>query len=134
MKKIVKKLVALIILVVAALLVLLFGGQFGFGPGRGLGFGESVTSTNTTDTTEEVRETETAEAKEIIIKVEEDKIYYGGEEVADIEELKTRISDDEAAGATFIFESEYGIKSTMDEVHTLLEELEKSIGIQVEYK
>ena len=131
MKKIIKKLVALIVLVVAALLILLFGGQFGFGPGRGLGFGESVTQT---DTTEEVREAESTESKEIVIKVVEDKIYYGDAEVADIEELKAKISDDEAKGATFVFESEYGIKSTMDDVHALLEELEKSIGIQVEYK
>ena len=134
MKKLLKKIIAILVLGAIAVLILLFGGRFGFGFGNGLGFGESVTSTNTTDTTEEVREAETTEAKEIVIKVEEDKIYYGGEEVADIEELKTRISDDEAAGATFIFESEYGIKSTMDEVHALLEELEKSIGIQVEYK
>ena len=132
MKKIVKKLVALIILVVAALLVLLFGGQFGFGPGRGLGFGETTTQADTT--TEEVRESEVSETKEIIIKVVEDKIYYGEAEVADIEELKAKISDDEAAGATFVFESQYGIKSTMEDVHALLEELEKSIGIQVEYR
>lgn len=132
MKKIVKKLVALIVLVVAALLILLFGGQFGFGPGRGLGFGEATTQADTT--TEEVRESEVSETKEIIIKVVEDKIYYGEAEVADIEELKAKISDDEAAGATFVFESEYGIKATMDEVHALLEELEKSIGIQVEYR
>ncbi|MBO4908447.1 MAG: hypothetical protein J5476_04105 [Lachnospiraceae bacterium] len=131
MKKIIKKLIALIVLVVAALLILLFGGQFGFGPGRGFGFAESVTQT---DTTEEVREAETTEVKEIVIKVVEDKIYYGEVEVADIEELKAKISDDEAKGCTFVFESEYGIKSTMDDVHALLEELEKSIGIQVEYK
>lgn len=132
MKKIIKKLVALIVLVAAALLVLLFGGQFGFGPGRGFGFGETEAQADTQ--AEEVREAETSETKEIIIKVVEDQIYYGDIEVADIEELKAKISDDEAAGATFVFESEYGIKATMDEVHALLEELEKSIGIQVEYK
>ncbi len=132
MKKIIKKLVALIVLVVAALLVLLFGGQFGFGPGRGFGFGETEAQTDTA--TEEVREADTSEIKEIVIKVVEDQIYYGEAEVADIEELKAKISDDEAAGATFVFESEYGIKSTMDDVHALLEELEKSIGIQVEYR
>ena len=132
MKKIIKKLVALIVLVVAALLVLLFGGQFGFGPGRGFGFGETEAQADTS--TEEVREAESSEIKEIVIKVVEDQIYYGEVEVADIEELKVKISDDEAAGATFVFESEYGIKATMDDVHALLEELEKSIGIQVEYK
>ena len=131
MKEILKKLILLIVLVAIVFLLLLFGGQFGFGPGRGFGFSESVTQT---DTTEQVREVESTEIKEIIIKVVEDKIYYGGEEVADIDELKTKISDDEAKGATFVFESEYGIKSTMDDVHALLEELEKSIGIQVEYK
>ncbi len=132
MKKIIKKLVALIVLVAAALLVLLFGGQFGFGPGRGFGFGETEAQADTQ--AEEVREAETSETKEIVIKVVEDQIYYGDVEVADIEELKAKISDDEATGATFVFESEYGIKATMDEVHALLEELEKSIGIQVEYK
>ena len=131
MQKIIKQLLALVVLVVAALLILLFGGQFGFGPGRGFGFGETATSVNTAD---EVRNADTAETKVIVIKVVEDKIYYGEDEVSDIDELRAKISDDEAAGATFAFESEYGIKSTMDEVHAILEELEKSIGIRVEYR
>jgi len=128
MKKIIKKLIALVVLVVTALLVLLFGGQFGFGPGRGLGFGDAAT---TADTENEVQESETAEENQITIKVVEDKIYYGDEELSGIDELRTRITDDDASDATFILESEYPIKSTMDDVMALLDELEKSIGITV---
>ena len=130
MKKIIKKLVMLVVVAVAALLVLLFGGQFGFGPGRGLGFGDAETSA---DTSNEVQEAETSSNKEITIKVVEDKIYYGDEQLSGIDELRTRIVDD-AAGASFIFESEYGIKSTMDDVQALLAELEQSVGIKVTYE
>ena len=129
MKKIIKKLVMLVVVVVIALLVLLFGGQFGFGPGRGLGFGDSATA----DTSNEVREAESATNKEITIKVVEDKIYYGDEVLTDVEELRARIIDDDAAGARFIFDSEYGIKSTMDEVQALLNELKQSIDIDITY-
>ena len=130
MKKIIKKLVMLVVVAVMALLILLFGGQFGFGPGRGLGFGDAVTST---DTTSEVQEAESSANKEITIKVVEDKIYYGDEELSGIEELRTRIIDDDAAGAKFIFNAEYGIKSTMDEVQALLDELKQSIDIDITY-
>lgn len=128
MKKIIKKLIALVVLVVTALLILLFGGQFGFGPGRGLGFGDAAT---TADTENQVQESETAKENQITIKVVEDKIYYGDEELSGIDELRTRITDDDASGAAFILESEYPIKSTMDDVMALLDELEKSIGITV---
>ena len=130
MKKIIKKLVMLVVVAVMALLILLFGGQFGFGPGRGLGFGDAVTST---DTTSEVQDAESSTNKEITIKVVEDKIYYGDEELSGIEELRTRIIDDDAAGAKFIFNAEYGIKSTMDEVQALLDELKQSIDIDITY-
>ena len=128
MRKIIKKLIALVVLVVTALLILLFGGQFGFGPGRGLGFGDAAT---TADTENEVQESESAKENQITIKVVEDKIYYGDEELSGIDELRTRITDDDAAGATFVLDSEYPIKSTMDDVMALLDELEKSIGITV---
>ena len=65
MKKIIKKLVMLVVVAVMALLILLFGGQFGFGPGRGLGFGDAVTST---DTTSEVQDAESSTNKEITIR------------------------------------------------------------------
>lgn len=130
MKKIIKKLVMLVVVAVAALLVLLFGGQFGFGPGRGLGFGDTTT---TADSESEVQESESAKENQITIKVVEDKIYYGDEELSGIDELRTRIVDDDAAGASFIFDSEYGIKSTMDDVRTLLAELEQSVGIKISY-
>ena len=128
MKKIIKKLIALVVLVVTALLILLFGGQFGFGPGRGLGFGDAAT---TADTENQVQESESAKENQITIKVVEDKIYYGDEELSGIDELRTRITDDDASGATFVLDSEYPIKSTMDDVMALLDELEKSIGITV---
>lgn len=130
MKKIIKKLVMLVVVAVAALLILLFGGQFGFGPGRGLGFGDAATSA---DTSNEVQEADSSANKEITIKVVEDTIYYGDEELSDIDELRTRIVDDDAAGASFIFDSEYGIKSTMDDVQALLAELEQSVGIKISY-
>ncbi len=128
MKKIIKKFIALVVLVVTALLILLFGGQFGFGPGRGLGFGDAAT---TADTENQVQESESAKENQITIKVVEDKIYYGDEELSGIDELRTRITDDDASGATFVLDSEYSIKSTMDDVMALLDELEKSIGITV---
>ena len=130
MKKLFKKIIAILVLGVAAMLILLFGGRFGFGTGSGFGLVESQTSS---DAESEVRENESSANKEITIKVVEDKIYYNGEELSGIEDLRTRITDDDAAGASFIFESEYGIKATMDEVYDLLNELEQSIGIKVTY-
>ena len=129
MKKFLGFLATIIIIAIIILAILFFKGGLGFGNGLGFGSGtgesESVVS--------QIADSKTAETDSsvIVIKVYEDKIFYNGEEVSDMDELKKLISDDAAEGATFTFEQEYGIKATLDEVKALLTELEKSIDIQV---
>ena len=129
MKKFLGFLATIIILAIIIFVILFFNGGLGFGNGLGFGSGtgesESVVS--------QIVDSKTAETESdvIVIKVYEDKILYDGKEVSDTEELKKLIADDAAKGATFTFEQEYGIKATLDEVKSLLTELEKSIDIQI---
>ena len=118
--------------VIALILFLLsrLGFGFGFGSGDGLSFGQSTAQANV-ETKEETADD--ADKTVITIKVSEDKIYYGGELCESIDDLKERITADDAAGATFVLEQEYAIKSAMDDVKALLAELEQSLDIKVKY-
>ena len=129
MKKFLGFLATIILIAIIILIILFFNGGLGFG--NGLGFGSGTGESDSVVSQIVDSKTADTDSNVIVIKVYEDKIYYNGETVSDMDELKALISEDAAEGATFTFEQEYGIKATLDEVKALLTELEKSIDIQV---
>ena len=107
-------------------------GKHGFGTGDGSGEG---TQELTVDVKEE-RQEEESQSKEVIIRVEEDQVYVDEEECADLEDLSDRISkiNSQEKSVKYIFEHEYAIKATYDEVKKTLLNLEETLGITIDYK
>lgn len=125
-----------IIIIVAIVAILIFAGGLtiglgGFGTGDGSGDGKQVLDA----ITEEKKDTE-SQNEEVIIKVEENIIYFKGEECTNIEELTDKISKIcyQKNDIKFVFEHEYAIKSTYDEVKQTLINLEETLGISIDYK
>lgn len=106
-------------------------GLSGFGTGDGSGDGNQVLSAFA-----EEKQDENPQDKEIIIKVEENKIYVGEEECAGIEDLTDRISEISSRGkdTKYVFEHECAIKATYDEVMQTLMDLEEAWGISIDYR
>lgn len=120
-----------IIIIIVIVLILLAGGlTIGLG-GFGTGDGNQVLNANTGEMNDEGSQSE-----EVIIKVEENKIYCGEKECADVEDLTDRISkiSSQKKDIRFVFEHEYAIKSTYDEVKQTLINLEEIWGISIDYK
>lgn len=124
---------------IVAIIVLLLScgigiGVSGFGTGDGSGEGKQ----NLDDPTEEREEKQDKKAQgtEVIIRVEENKIYVGEEECVDIEDFEDKISkiSSQKVGARFVFEHEYAIKATYDDVKRSLINLEETLGISINYK
>ena len=71
---------------------------------------------------------------EVVIKVEESKIYVDGEECTDVDELKDRIKkiNSQKNDIKYVFEHEYAIKATYDEVKQALNDLEKVLEIAID--
>lgn len=118
----------------AAIIILAFGviiGKRGFGIGDGSKDGNQVIIS----TLIYKKDTE-AKNQEIIIKVEEDKIYVGEEECKDAKDLADKISkiSSQQKEAEYIFEHEYAIKATYDEVMQTLINLEETLGIKIDYR
>lgn len=124
-----------IIIIVVIVLLLVCGGLTiglgGFGTGDGSGDGNQILNAFA-----EQKKDEEAQDEEVIIKVEENKIYIGEEECADIEDLTDRINKISSQGKNtkYVFEHEYAIKATYDEVKRTLINLEETLGISVDYK
>lgn len=124
------------IIIGAIFLVLVAGvglkiGLGGFGTGDGSGDGNQVLSVSA-----EEKQDEEPQDKKVIIRVEENKIYIGEEECANIEDLTDRISKISSQGkdTEYIFEHEYAIKATYDEVKNTLMNLEETLGISIDYR
>lgn len=124
-----------IIIIVVIVAILLAGGLTirlgGFGTGNGSGDGNQVLSAST-----EEKKDEESQIEEVVIKVEENKIYWGEEECADVGDLIDRISkiSSQNKNMKYVFEQEYAIKSTYDEVKKTLINLEETLGISIDYK
>ncbi len=106
----------------------------GAGAGIGLGLGKGIGEEN--GDSEIVSESDMAkESGFITVKVEESSIWIDDVECADIEELKDTISRYQSAGniKEYVFEHDYAIKSTYDEVKKALSDLEQTLGITVKY-
>lgn len=123
-------------IVIIVVIIVVFGlgisiGKHGFGTGNGNGEG---TQQLTVDVKEEHKE-ETPQSEEVIIKVEEDQMYVGEEECADLEDLSDKISkiNSQDKDVKYIFEHEYAIKATYDEVKKTLLNLEETLGISIDY-
>lgn len=123
-----------IIIIVIVLVLLCAGltiGLGGFGTGNGSGDGNQVLSAFA-----EEKQDEEPQDKDVIIKVEENKIYVEEEECTSIEDLTDKISKISSQGkdAEYIFEHEYAIKATYDEVKETLMNLEETLGISIDYR
>lgn len=118
-----KNVIIIFIIVLVLVCVGLTIGLGGFGTGEGSGDGNQVLSTFV-----EEKQDKKTQDKEVIIKVEENKIYVGEEECTGIEDLTNRISKISSQGkdAEYIFEHEYAIKATYDEVKETLMNLEET--------
>lgn len=131
-----------IVIIIIGILLVLGGGAIvglrGHGTGDGNGGGNQATEVSS----EEMKETEVQnEVKvvddNVIIRVEENQIYVGEEECAGVEELADKISkinSQQGKDARFVFEHEYAIKATYDEVKQTLIDLEETLGISIDYR
>ena len=120
----------------AALLLLLGGGRYGLGIGRG--GGEGVLPQEGNSVLPETAQTETVEATAapeeapgddgvLEITVREDKLYYESEAV-DLTALRDALLRDYAEGVKVKLTDDHAIKSAYDEVSALL----TSLGIEAE--
>lgn len=128
MKKIITYFLIVAILVCGLIIIL---GRFRNGNGSGNGDGNQSLNILAGEAEEEE-----LQDKEIIIKVEENKIYFGKEECTDVEDLTDRISkiSSQEKDMKYVFEHEYAIKSTYDEVKQNLINLEETLEISIDYK
>lgn len=118
----------ILILAVAAFVILWKNGLIHFGKesGNGAGSGGSSVVSGT-----EVSETST-ESPVVEIKVDNEKIYFDGKELANAEELKSRITEI-GDKKTYNFVHDGAIKATYDEVKAVLTDLERALSIKVNY-
>ena len=126
-----KKIIGFVIVILAIGLIVFLLFKLGIiGFGNGSGNGNQILNLNTEENKDEETQNE-----EVIIKVEENKIYFGQEECADTDDLKDRINKihSQNKDTKFIFEHENAIKSTYDEVKKILISLEETLEISVDY-
>lgn len=124
----------IIIIAFVIILILVFGvtiGKVGFGTGNGSEKGNQVL-----DSFSEEKQAVAQQDQEVVIRIDENKIYVGEEECTDIEDLKDRIVKINSQGNTtqYALEHEYAIKATYDEVVQVLFNLEETLGISIDYR
>ena len=120
----------LLILAVAAIFLLWKLGYIGFGKGSGDGEGSGNSSVvSTADNSDTSGEEETTV---IEIKVDMETIYFDGTELANAEELKSKITEI-GDKKTYNFVHDSAIKAAYDEVKSVLTELERALNIKVNY-
>jgi len=126
-----KNIIIIVVIVLGLVGAGLTIGLGGFGTRDDSGDGNQVLSAFA-----EEKQNEEPQEKEVIIKVEENKIYVGEEECTGIEDLTDRISKISSQGkeVKYIFEHEYAIKATYDEVKKTLMNLEETLGISIDYR
>lgn len=126
----------LLILLAAAFVILWQNGFFSFGTGSGDGNGSgNAVVSNAADVSGEPStdgDSSEPESTVIEIKIDNEKIYFDGTEVADAAELKSKITEI-GNKKTYNFVHETAIKSTYDEVKAVLSDLERALSIKVNY-
>ena len=128
MKNIIGIVIVIVLILACSSLVIGLGG---FGTGDGTGEGRQVLSASTKE-----KQEAKPQGKEVIIKVEENKIYIGEEECTSIEDLTDKISriNSQRETTEYVFKHEYAIKATYDEVKETLMNLEDTLGISIDYR
>lgn len=131
-RHIMKKIIIFIGIIIAVSCFGISFGKHGFGTGNGSGEGNQKLAV----AVKEDQKKETLQNKEIIIKVEENQVYVGEETCVDLEDLSDKISkiNSQEKNIKYIFEHEYAIKATYDDVKKTLLNLEETLGISVDYR
>lgn len=118
----------LFVLAVAAVVVLWQNGLIHIGKEVGQGAGEGGTSVASS-----VPESTASEESTVVeIKIDKEKIFLDGKELASAEELKSKITEI-GDKKTYDFVHDTAIKATYDEVKAVLAELERALSIKVDY-
>lgn len=118
----------LLILAVAAVVILWQNGYIHIGKEAGQGAGEGGTSVVSS-----APESAASEASTVVeIKIDQEKIYLDGAEVASAEELKNKITEI-GDKKSYVLVHETAIKATYDDVKAVLVELERSLSLKVDY-
>lgn len=118
----------LFVLAVAAVVVLWQNGLIHIGKEAGQGAGEGGTSVASS-----VPESTASEESTVVeIKIDKEKIFLDGKELASAEELKSKITEI-GDKKTYDFVHDTAIKATYDEVKAVLAELERALSIKVDY-
>lgn len=118
----------LLVLAVAAVVVLWQNGLIHIGKEAGQGVGEGGTSVASS-----VPESTASEESTVVeIKIDKEKIFLDGKELANAEELKSKITEI-GDKKTYDFVHDTAIKATYDEVKAVLAELERALSIKVDY-
>ena len=121
-----------ILLLILAALVLLFFNPFNWGDGGAFGLGGGQDNNSSSDNSSSVSDSNNSAATDtVIIKIENEDIYFDGELCTE-SELKEKII---ALGTEKKYELEHSlaIKSVYDNVKAVLAELEDALGITVNY-
>lgn len=121
-------LLLLLVLAVAAVVILWQNGLIHIGKEAGQGEGEGGTSVVSSVPESTVSE----EATVVEIKIDKEKIFLDGKEIATAEELKAKIIEI-GDKKTYDFVHDTAIKATYDEVKAVLAELERALNIKVDY-
>lgn len=121
-------LLLLLVLAVAAFVILWQNGYIHIGKEAGKGEGEGGTSIVSS-----VPEATQSEGSTVVeIKIDQEKIFFDGAEVASAEELKNKITEI-GDKKSYVLVHETAIKATYDEVKAVLVELERALSIKVDY-
>lgn len=121
----------LLVIAVAVVVFLWKNGYIHFGKnwvkGEGDGGTQSVTSTVSN------AESAASEVSDVVeIKVDNEKIYIDGAEIANTDELKTKITEI-GDKKSYNFVHDGAIKSTYDEVKAVLNDLERALSLKINY-
>ena len=127
-------LLIILALLVAAAVILWQNGFFGFGKGSGDGDGEGSGSAIVSNVNDNSAAGDSSEAESTVveIKVDNEKIFLDGAEVANAAELKDKITEI-GDKKTYNFVHDTAIKATYDEVKAVLSDLERALNIKVNY-
>lgn len=121
----------LLVIAVAVVVFLWKNGYIHFGKNwvKGEGDGGTQSVTNTVSDAESAA----SEVSNVVeIKVDKEKIYIDGTEVANVDELKTKITEI-GDKKTYNFVHDDAIRSTYVEVKAVLNDLERALSLKINY-
>lgn len=123
----------LILIIVILILILLLFNPFGWGGGSGfLGGKGNNSGDNNSSTTSVISDTSSEISDTVVIRISENTITIDGEECADENALREKVTD---IGTKKKYEIDHStaIKETYDKVKAVLTDLQDALGIEVNY-